>query len=555
MVHFPNEIWLGVAGYLELPSDVCTRKYETVSEDEEVTQQTLINLCLVSKQLCAIFQPHLYGNFIKRRRPAAKHRLLKSDSEWLHKYYQQDERSLRATRKQTRLENFIITMIHRPDLAAKVKHLRIGWFSESSALPRPFQGLYKMIPLHETTSSLFAHALRSFKGFDRLRNHFKRSWEEDLKKGDEGAEVAFLLTLLPSLESLRLEAKTGSINLFVQELCNTMLGSHPKSWTLVHERGVLCKRPSTVQSNQQPPDILPVLTSLNIWSYGGLQIPWQNYESLLSLPCLDSFRGRGLNLHRNSRQFGLSSLQHLQLVRCKTTNFNLQNLLGDCTRLRSLEVNTKYAFDPRDMGTITIHTMQLAQTADTLESLTLMMPEYDISVPLDLRSFNKLRHLQVDMDFLSYSSSGSKLHEMLSTRIETLIVRRAHTEIKPHLEKLLDTFETSRRFSNLLTIKLYALKDDYKELRIKLDDSRKRAQGLQVALKIKKEPYHNHEWWWYDNSDIDSDTDLDQEGDSDDEDEDSEDENWDHEESADDNSEDGNWDYEESADDNSDGED
>ncbi|KAH0003757.1 hypothetical protein KCU78_g13729, partial [Aureobasidium melanogenum] len=152
MVHFPNEIWLGVANYLKLPTDVCSCKNEALSKDEKVTQQTLISLCLVSKQFRAIFQPQLYYNFIKNKSSTAQERLLSPESEWQHKYYQQDERSFRAIRKQTKLESFLITIIHRADLAAMVEHLRIGSYPDDVTLPRYLQKLYEEVPLHKATS-------------------------------------------------------------------------------------------------------------------------------------------------------------------------------------------------------------------------------------------------------------------------------------------------------------------------------------------------------------------------------------------------------------------
>lgn len=234
MVHFPNEIWLGVAKCLKLPTDVRTRKNEAASKDEKLTQQTLLSLCLVSKQLRAVFQPQLYCNFVKHQRPPAKDRLLKFDSEWQHKYYQQDERSFRATRKQTKLECFLITIIRRPDLAAMVEQLRIGSITGNNSLPMCLEWLYESVPLPKAVSSAFVDSLRSFKGFDRLRNHFRRSWEENLWNGNEGSEVALLLTLLPSLRSLRFDSRSYSYDFeyFMEGLFNAALDPSMKSWTL-----------------------------------------------------------------------------------------------------------------------------------------------------------------------------------------------------------------------------------------------------------------------------------------------------------------------------------
>jgi hypothetical protein len=57
MVHFPDEIWSNVAGYFNPLTDLCTSESETVQEHDRVIQQTLFNICLVSKKLCAILQP------------------------------------------------------------------------------------------------------------------------------------------------------------------------------------------------------------------------------------------------------------------------------------------------------------------------------------------------------------------------------------------------------------------------------------------------------------------------------------------------------------------
>jgi hypothetical protein len=161
-----SEIWLKVAEDFSPPTDVCTGESETIKEHDRVVQQTLVNLCLVSKQLRTIFQPRLYYSFIKFSRSYARNRLLESDSEWRHKYYQCGKQNF--IRKTTRLERFIRTLIHRPDLAVLVTHLRIGIFVEDSALSGNIQKLYERLPLHGTLADAFIHALRTFQGFERM---------------------------------------------------------------------------------------------------------------------------------------------------------------------------------------------------------------------------------------------------------------------------------------------------------------------------------------------------------------------------------------------------
>lgn len=303
MVHFPNEIWLGVANHLQLPTDVCTRRNETLSEDEKINQQAIISLCLVSKQLRAIFQPQLYCSFVKYSSVCARDRLLTADSEWLHKYYQRDERTYRATRKQTRLENFILTIIRRPDLALMVKQLRVGSFNEISSLPVHLQKLYERLHPCRMTSTTLENALRTFQGFERLPHRIKRSWLEQLRNGEEGAEVALLLILLPSLHCLHINSPSGDLGSFIHELRDVILGPEPGSWTLKSVRGKLWKHPVVMQSrSQQPPRILAALKSLSVWSDCGRTISLQQCMDSLSLLPLDSFEGRGLG--DDSRQEG-----------------------------------------------------------------------------------------------------------------------------------------------------------------------------------------------------------------------------------------------------------
>ena len=251
MVYLPNEIWLKVAGCFNPPLDLCTRESETVKEHDRVVQRTLVSLCLVSKQLRAIFQPRLYGSFTKYSRSNARNRLLESDSEWRHKYYQCSEQNF--IRKTTRLEHFLRTLIERPDLAVMVEQLRIGWFVEDSALEGKIQKLYERLPLHGTLASTLVATLRKFQGFERTSLQTRKSWLKDLKEGEEKAEVALLLIILPRLCFLRIESRRGDLGQYVQELHGALLDSRPSSWTIISGEGMLRKRPVSIQSQSQLP--------------------------------------------------------------------------------------------------------------------------------------------------------------------------------------------------------------------------------------------------------------------------------------------------------------
>ncbi|KAG9674171.1 hypothetical protein KCU99_g3676, partial [Aureobasidium melanogenum] len=526
MVHFPNEIWLGVANYLKLPTDVCKRKNEAVSEDESITQQTLISLCLVSKQFRTIFQPQLYRNFVKHQRPAAKDRLLKPDSEWQHRYYQQDERSFRITRKQTKLESFLVTIIHRPDLAAMVKHLRIGSFSDNNCLPICLKQLYERVPLHKAVSCAFVDALRSFKGFGRFGNRFRRFWEKHLWDGNEGAEVALLLTLLPNLHSLRYDSRSGSLNLFVDELFSTILGPSPKSWILKPARGKLHKHPVELQSSiPQPSQILPVLRVLDVWSFAGYTVPLDSVMHLLSQPFITSFNARGLfgNDPFLSFQPGITfaSLRHLQLVRCVLNGRGLEGILKRCTKLQSLVVNIRSQEALWHTPLITSHFDALQHMTDTLECLTLILPEHDTAVHLDLKSFTKLRYIHVDMPTLTVNHEDPPyIHELLPTSIEKIIIRKTWGWIKPHIDRLVDEMTAYRKFPALRILKIHTIPGgNLSYLKEGLEYTKELARELDLRLEIEDDPIERDSWrWGHDDLESGPDLDSDQE-DSDDQDE------------------------------------
>ncbi|KAG9648456.1 hypothetical protein KCU95_g18014, partial [Aureobasidium melanogenum] len=509
MVHFPNEIWLGVAGYLELPADVCTRRNETLSKDEKVTQQAIISLCLVSKQLRAIFQPQLYCSFVKHQGSAAQHWLSKPDSEWQHKYHQQDERSFRAIREQSRLENFLVTIVHRPDLAAMVEQLRIGSFTQDDT--------HEEVPLHKATSRAFVTALRSFEGFDHLRKHFRRSWKKGLEGGEEGAEVALLLTLLPNLRSLRFDSKSGSLDYFVKQLFKTILGSSPKSSTPKHAKAALHKRPAGSQSRlDQSSQMLRSLRSLDVWSFDGNYISLGSCVGLLAQPSITSFHGRGLCVYTALLSFQpettFTSLRHLQLIRCHLDGDGLESVLKRCTKLQSLKINTKCPFDRDTVSRSSITNKNLdplQNMTGTLEHLELMLHEDNTAVFLNLKSFGKLRHLHVDMALLDTNGHGPLyMHESLPENIKKITIRRAYVWMQD-VDRLLDAMIADRQFSALSSLKVYALDRFHEYLQDESDYIQERARALQLHFQVGEDPRRYSYTWGQHNPDFDSGLDSD----------------------------------------------
>ncbi|THY85112.1 hypothetical protein D6C92_09009 [Aureobasidium pullulans] len=508
MAHLPNEIWFQVAGYLGAPNITREEIYDAENHDNlRTTQQILSTLCLVSKQLRAIAQPMLYCAFDKPPSLVAESRLLKQDSEWLHKYYQRDQRSFRAVRKETRLERFLHTLICRPDLAVEVKDLRLNKIYETSSLPSCLQQLYQKLPLPSTTTSMFVDALKRYGRFDRLDIGFRRSWEKSLQDGEEGAEIALLLTLVPTVLVVHLEPFQLSLGYFVQTLCNTILDPMPQPYVLRTACGMLSKEPAESHSLiRQPAPILSFLTTLTVRSPATFSIDIRNCVSLLSLPTLTAFTGELLvgTLSQDEPTHFLevpsNNLRHLQLEHCRIGWRCLEAFLGTFKALQTLKIDTSFAIDPEYWVPIVKSGFlkALQGMSGTLARLVLMMPEYANEVFLDLRTFTKLRYLEIDLDLLTHDGDPPYLHELLPPGIQSLIIRRIEFHILPHLNRLLDTFEGVPEFSALSVMKVYILEEEEScELQEKLFMISERAGLYHLDFDVGREPVENNWWWWW----------------------------------------------------------
>lgn len=499
MVHLPDEMWLKVTDYFNPLTDICTPEFESFDEHETLAQPTLINLCLVSKQLRAISQPQLYHSFIKHSRICARDRLLTPESEWLHKYYQRDEQRFRINSKETRLEKFIRTLINRPDLAVVVKQLRVGWFFEISSLPVRFQRLYERLPLDVTPASTFVNTLRRFQGFERLCHRTRKSWLTDLRTGEEGAEVGLLLILLPNLHSLRITSGRGGLGRYAEELYNTLSSPRPTSWTIKSADGMLWKHPvESISHMQQLPQIFGSLTSLHVWSIYGSRVSLQRCMDILTLSSLTSFEGRALEQISELTLMGpdldFPSLQHLTLLHCRLSGSAIQALLMRCTKLKSFILNSEHAFNAETpIFTLGAGFFAAVQNlAGSLEHLVLLVTGYTIDADLDISSCERLHYLEVNESL--FSDDQVNIHDNLPTSIQQLVIRRTTIWIKPYLESMFDTFIPTPKFPDLTLLRLYTPEEEQIELEKELIGIQKRAQQYLVDVGIEREAEKDHRW-------------------------------------------------------------
>ena len=280
---------------------------------------------------------------------------------------------------------------------------------------------------------------------------------------------------------------------------------------------MLWKRPVKIQSqSQQPPQILKALESLSVWSTCDSEGSLGRCVSVISLPSLTSFDARGLEQRhdplRLRSSISFSSLQNLKLVHCKLSGSAIQGLLTECTKLRSLTLNSEFAFDPDDDEVPILRATVFAalqSLAGSLECLTMMMPDYCTDLDLDLSSFVRLRYLEVDQHLLIFYPGNVLMQKNLPRSIQQLVIRRTTILIKPSLVSFLDTFVPTPEFPHLATLKLCTLSQDVDKLEEELVSLHVRAQQHRIGFEWEGELDRNYEWFWH--TDFDSEQGLDSE--------------------------------------------
>ncbi|KEQ93375.1 hypothetical protein AUEXF2481DRAFT_31392 [Aureobasidium subglaciale EXF-2481] len=351
---------------------------------------------------------------------------------------------------------------------------------------------YAELPLDPTVSRLFVNDLKHFKGYERLGSRFKKFWEKHLSYGVGGAE--------PSKTYL---------GAFVQKLCDSMLG--PQHWMVRADQGRFWNDPVDYHSQSTSKlAFLQVLGDIDVDSYrswnGALHL--ENSSSLLTLPTLKSFEGRGIvgsfgpynkNLHS---KLPLTHLRNLELEHCKIDLRHLKALLESCSELLSLKVDCPHAFGRHALGPDSTNinlTKTLEPMSNTLERLTMVLFGDVIVKPLDLRSFRKLRYLEVEQGLLLHKNSPY-LHEILPGSIEHVKIRGANGHYLTHVDSSFSALELNR-FSfphlNTLTSSHYEYDDCLEEMLCDRYhgygdediDSFERAERLDVELTVEYELY------------------------------------------------------------------
>ncbi|KAH0398567.1 hypothetical protein KCU89_g7104, partial [Aureobasidium melanogenum] len=417
MATLPNEIILEIVKHFPVITEF--KHPDDVLEEYNLTKNTLASLCLVSKTWRDIAQPLLYRTYIKTE---------KTDPDIDHDEYNEakiealeakgvdistlpeEEFEWTDYRKPIPIEMFIRTMIERPDLAEQVECLSISNYWDENA-----ERKWGRTDVNKTLGEMMYNAslkvpLQKTKPAWRF-DDWQEDWRNELREGDEIAEVALLMVLLPNVRCLDLGTSSGTYGTYVHDLWSQLLG--PQSTKKVEHYGQdLDIDVDFASQSSEPPLILSRLEYFNarVDSFLWKSAPKIHIVSpILTIPSLKIFYGWGLQEEYWSEnvRLPLAHLKEVFLNDCRVSEDVLIVILGCCKRLESLDVVYSRWTDEVNLSISFL--MALSQRKETLKRLTLFLPEFYehrndrelfINAPWDLRDLTNLETLSLDYEII-----------------------------------------------------------------------------------------------------------------------------------------------------------
>ncbi|KAG9526585.1 hypothetical protein KCU93_g5490, partial [Aureobasidium melanogenum] len=417
MATLPNEIILEVVKHFPIVTEF--KHPDDVLEEYNLTKKTLTSLCLVSKTWRDIAQPLLYRTYIKTE---------KTDPNIDHDEYNEakiealeakgvdistlpeEEFEWTDYRKPIPIEMFIRTMIERPDLAEQVECLSISnYWDENAERKWGRTDVNKALGEMMYNASLKVPPQKTKPAW--RFDDWQEDWRNELREGDEIAEVALLMVLLPNVRCLDLGTSSGTYGTYVHDLWSQLLG--PQSTKNVEHYGQdLDIDVDFASQSSEPPLILSHLEYFNarVDSFLWKSAPKIHIVSpILTIPSLKIFYSWGLQEEYWSEnvRLPLAHLKEVFLNDCRVSEDVLIVTIGCCERLESLDVVYSRWTDEVNLSISFL--MALSQRKETLKRLTLFLPEFYehrndrelfINAPWDLRDLTNLETLSLDYEII-----------------------------------------------------------------------------------------------------------------------------------------------------------
>ncbi|KAH0376553.1 hypothetical protein KCU92_g9716, partial [Aureobasidium melanogenum] len=301
-------------------------------------------------------------------------------------------------------------MVERPGLAEQVECLSISNYWDENA-----ERKWGRTDVNKTLGEMMYNASlkvppQKTKPAWRF-DDWQEDWRKELREGDEIAEVALLMVLLPNVRCLDLGTSSGTYGTYVHDLWSQLLG--PQSTKKVEHYGQdLDIDVDFASQSSEPPLILSRLEYFNarVDSFLWKSAPKIHIVSpILTIPSLKIFYGWGLQQEYWSEnvRLPLAHLKEVFLNDCRVSEDVLIVIIGCCKRLESLDVVFSRWTDEVNLSISFL--MALSQRKETLKRLTLFLPEFYehrndrelfINAPWDLRDLTNLETLSLDYEII-----------------------------------------------------------------------------------------------------------------------------------------------------------
>ncbi|KAI5238127.1 hypothetical protein E4T42_09065 [Aureobasidium subglaciale] len=287
----------------------------------------------------------------------------------------------------------------------------------------------------------------------RMAIRLASDWRNELREGDEVAEEALLMVLLPNIRWLDPGTSSPDYGCYIQDLWRQLLGSQSDIKVEQHGQEEDIKVDFLSQSGTP--------SSLSRLEYFSARVDELGNTS---------FYGFGLQEEEwsHNTQPPLGHLKHLSLDECSISESVLVLLVDSLEALESLHVTFSYCTYEISLSTWTIYA--LARRKETLKNLSLFLPndseprdrnELFINAPFDLRLLASLETLSIDYDILFRERNSEpdhpdivKLPHNLPESMEQLNIRNCRLD-EDMAERASHLITSKRKFSKLKSLEIH----------------------------------------------------------------------------------------------------
>lgn len=486
MVELPKEILLYIVQFLPSPSDFFG---DIDCDNYKDAQNTLVDVCLASKTLCAFAQPILHQAYFKDQ----------ENDYWLI------EKTSKEFRPPTRLQLFLRTLIQRPDLAARVEALQLEDFRDDLSYYEDRDGT--MRKTDPAFIKLFAKASRDLSLATGSRQHssWRKKWQNVLRRSADNAEVTLLLMLVPNLKVLDLRASGEDFGFCFHQLCQEI--SNRDHRTDEERRFSMENR---IESLSEAP--LPALSRLQTLicrsdEDARVRLSFPKIQSLVSIPTLQTIALHGDfdDFEDDSGwQLPMTNIRELHLRKCSLLSTFIRSFIQSCENLKVLRIRYPYYSEELDLGEDFLDC--LSQRSSTLQELKLVVPsngiqaEFLFADPFDLRRLTSLHSLEINMDILfnteEKTTSDPSFEALLPQSLRHLSIRHCDAGFRNHIAVFKQEYKI---FPDLETVEicirekdgLYAADQGEMAWKLALEDCARevREAGLEFEVPIEGTEY------------------------------------------------------------------